>query len=82
MSTTDAGYWWERAACHAENAELFFPVSGVGPALSQVAKAKAVCAGCRVRQQCLDYAMRTHQAHGVWGGMSEEERASLRTNAA
>jgi WhiB family redox-sensing transcriptional regulator len=36
--------------------------------------AKAVCAACRVRRQCLQYALATHQLHGVWGGTSEDER--------
>jgi WhiB family transcriptional regulator, redox-sensing transcriptional regulator len=75
----DARNWWDLAACHAGNAELFFPVSEVGPARLQVARAKAVCARCPVRQDCLDYAMTTHQVHGVWGGLSEEDRGRLQT---
>jgi WhiB family redox-sensing transcriptional regulator len=82
MSTRDTHYWWDQAACHAENAELFFPVTEVGPAALQVTRAKAVCARCRVRPECLDYAMRTRQLHGVWGGMSEADRERLRADAA
>jgi WhiB family redox-sensing transcriptional regulator len=82
MSTRDARYWWDLAACHTETAELFFPVTEIGPARLQVARAKAVCARCLVRQECLDYAMRTRQVHGVWGGMSEAERDGLRPDAA
>lgn len=77
-ATRDAGSWWDLAACHAGNAELFFPVSAVGPARMQVARAKSVCARCPVRQECLDFAMTTHQVHGIWGGLSEEDRARLR----
>jgi WhiB family redox-sensing transcriptional regulator len=68
------GRWWELAACSSADPELFFPVSEVGPARGQVARAKAVCADCGVRQQCLDYALTTRQLHGVWGGLTEEER--------
>lgn len=70
--------WWDLAACQRVDPELFFPVSQFGPGRTQVARAKAVCAACSVRQTCLDYAMATDQVHGVWGGLSEEERHALR----
>jgi Transcription factor WhiB len=50
-----------------------------GPSLAQVAQAKAICAGCPVRRECLAFALRTHQVHGVWGGLSEQERHPLRS---
>lgn len=58
--------------------DLFFPVSSSGKALKQAAEAKAICAGCRVGRECLAFALRTHQMHGVWGGISEQERNLLR----
>ena len=30
-----------------------------------------------MRRQCLQYALATHQVHGVWGGMTERERRAL-----
>ena len=39
-----------------------------------MAEAKAVRARCLVRRQCLAFALRTRQVHGVWGGLTEEER--------
>jgi WhiB family redox-sensing transcriptional regulator len=66
--------WWERAACRDADPDLFFPVSSVGPGHDEVERAKAVCAGCEVRRQCLQFALATRQAHGVWGGTTEEER--------
>ncbi|HEV2256553.1 MAG TPA: WhiB family transcriptional regulator [Streptosporangiaceae bacterium] len=48
-----------------------------GASLAQVAEAKAICAGCQVRRDCLAFALRTHQVHGVWGGLSERERYPL-----
>ena len=53
---------------------MFFPVSSVGPAQEDIAKAKAVCGSCQVRRQCLQFALATHQMYGVWGGTTEEER--------
>jgi WhiB family redox-sensing transcriptional regulator len=66
--------WWRSAACQEADPELFFPVASLGPGAGEIARAKALCAGCHVRRQCLQYALATHQAHGVWGGMTEEER--------
>lgn len=66
--------WWRAAACRAADPDIFFPVSAQGPGREEIAQAKAVCAGCPVRRQCLQFALATHQVHGVWGGTTEEER--------
>lgn len=70
--------WRQRAACREEDLTLFFPVGVTGPAEAQIAMAKRVCCGCLVKDQCLEFAVRTHQEHGVWGGASEEERRDIR----
>lgn len=78
-STTAAGTaWMDLGACREAEPELFFPISSAGPARSQVVAAKAVCARCLVREECLRYALDTAQDHGVWGGLSEEERRAAR----
>ena len=69
--------WRSRAACRTEEPELFFPVGSRGPALVQQALAKSVCRRCPVMIQCRTWALATGQAAGVWGGMSEGERAAL-----
>jgi WhiB family redox-sensing transcriptional regulator len=33
-----------------------------------------VCRRCPVVELCRDYAMRAREAHGVWGGLTEDER--------
>jgi WhiB family transcriptional regulator, redox-sensing transcriptional regulator len=71
---TDPASWESRAACLHCDPDLFFPITPSGPALRQIAQAKAVCARCPVRRECLQFALTTHQVHGVWGGTSEEER--------
>lgn len=70
--------WRQRAACIDEDPELFFPVGTTGPALDQLERAKSVCHRCQVVDECLEWALATNQDAGVWGGMSEEERRSLR----
>jgi WhiB family transcriptional regulator, redox-sensing transcriptional regulator len=67
-----------RGACRTEDPDLFFPIGTTGPALRQIEDAKAVCRRCEVADACLDWALRTGQDAGVWGGRSEEERRTLR----
>ena len=74
--------WRENAACLTADPELFFPVGNTGPAVDQIERAKAVCARCTVTDMCLQYAMNSNQDHGVWGGLSEDERRALKRRAA
>ena len=41
--------------------------------------AKMICAGCTVRLECADYAVRAREPYGVWGGLSEEDREQIYT---
>jgi|SRR5215813_10829152 len=75
----DPATWESRAACLHSDPDLFFPIAPSGPAVRQIAQAKAICARCPVRGECLQFALTTHQVHGVWGGTSEEERRLLRS---
>ena len=43
------------------------------------AKAKHICTECSVRQECLAFALRVREAHGIWGGLTEVERRHLLT---
>lgn len=75
----DANAEWRReAACRDLDPNAFFIVGVTGPAIPQLAAAKAVCRGCPVQQACLDFAITTNQEFGVWGGTSEDERRALR----
>lgn len=74
----DAGDWRDVAACRDTDPDLFFPVGTTGPALDQIAAAKAVCNACPGQSACLEFALATNQESGVWGGTSEEERRALR----
>ncbi|MES9525874.1 WhiB family transcriptional regulator [Streptomyces capoamus] len=73
--------WRDHAACRQEDPDLFFPIGTTGPAQVQTQQAKAVCARCPVREQCLDWALDTSQSIGVWGGTTELERRALRRRA-
>jgi WhiB family redox-sensing transcriptional regulator len=65
--------WREAAACaRLARGVNFFPERG-----ESAVAAKAVCATCRVRQPCLEFALEINVSCGVWGGLSGRERRQL-----
>lgn len=62
----------EAGSCRHEPPATFFPSDGTG-----VEVARRICATCPVKAPCLEYALRNHIAHGVWGGASERERRRI-----
>jgi WhiB family redox-sensing transcriptional regulator len=73
--------WRSHAACRAEAPDLFFPIGSMGPALLQIKRAKAVCHRCPVRDACLVWALEHAITDGVWGGLDEDERRTMRRRA-
>lgn len=69
--------WLDAGACRNEDPELFFPITSSGPSAEQIEAAKAVCQRCGVQDQCLHYALESHQSYGIWGGTSEEDRGRM-----
>ena len=70
--------WRNQAQCMGTDPDLFFPLGGSGEPLAQAEAAKRVCDQCAVRVPCLQYALETNQATGVWGGTNEDERRAIR----
>jgi WhiB family transcriptional regulator, redox-sensing transcriptional regulator len=72
--------WQRRAACQALDVELFFGPDGESPTAREAreAKARAVCASCPVRIQCLDYALENSIRYGIWGGLNAGDRTRER----
>jgi WhiB family redox-sensing transcriptional regulator len=73
--------WLTNAACRADGVDpdVFFPANTV----DSIDKARAICAGCPVRQDCLIDCMR-HEGgkaavsrFGVFAGLSPRQRAAL-----
>ena len=62
----------EDRACADAEPEIFFPIHRVG-----YRKAIAVCHTCPGRDECLDWALETRQAFGVWGGTTPEQRSVM-----
>ena len=72
--------WQRKAACRGPESTLFF-----APALPEARadrdareeRAKRICRECSVRGECLEYALRIREPHGIWGGLNEQERRGL-----
>lgn len=69
--------WRHDAACRDEDPEIFFPIAPSDSTLSAAA-AKSVCQRCPVVHDCLTWALDSGQRLGVWGGLSELERRTLK----
>lgn len=72
--------WQLKAACRGPQAAVFFPPTHFerkDEKEEREARAKSICATCGVRKQCLDYAIRIREPHGIWGGLNELERKQL-----
>ena len=71
--------WAAEAACRDMGPAVFYVErNSDADSSGAVAEAKAVCAGCPVRAECLAYALTSNEQHGVWGGTSVRERRKLR----
>jgi WhiB family redox-sensing transcriptional regulator len=72
MFTLTGQAWRLQAVCAETDPELWFPGKG-----GSSEEAKKVCRACPVRNECLDWALRTNEPYGVWGGLSTHERRKL-----
>ena len=77
LAVIEVPSWMAFGRCAETDPDLWFPEKGGG-----TRAAKAVCRSCGVRNLCLTYALETGQTHGIWGGMSPEERQRLRRQQA
>lgn len=58
----------------------FFPEDSVHPSERRlmVSTAKEVCNRCPVQNQCADYGLAANEDYGIWGGLTAEDRKTLR----
>ncbi len=72
--------WHTEAACRGPYQAIFFP-----PASSErrrdkrarEARAKEICLQCPVIKQCREYSFEIREQHGIWGGLTENERREI-----
>jgi WhiB family redox-sensing transcriptional regulator len=69
--------WHAQALCRGTGTEAFIK----GPK-DRYETAKAVCAACPVRRECLEYALEDKDLTGCWGGTDDRERREMRRRVA
>lgn len=69
--------WQTNARCTEVDPEIFFPERG-----GSSKRAREVCRDCKVRDDCLEYALNNKEQFGIWGGTSERERRKIRRERA
>lgn len=69
------GDWERRGACKEVGADVMYPSDDT----SQQRRAKAVCASCPVRTECLLHAIAVNEDLGTWGGLGEAPRKRIRS---
>lgn len=69
--------WQAQAACSEASAGYFYPPDHAERRPEREKRegaARAICGRCRVRAECLGYALAVGEAHGIWGGLDEIQR--------
>lgn len=69
------GPWRFDAACSPEDGDGFFPTEPGDPDKVGIRR----CSWCRVRLDCLDFAVRSRQPEGIWGGLTQKQLRRLWT---
>lgn len=65
--------WQDEAACAGYPSEMFFTSQGTSPS----ADVTQLCNSCPVKQECLDYAIKTH-SYGIWAASTMQDRIKLK----
>ena len=76
----DHEWRWQRwAACRGMDSSVFYHPDGErNPSRARRTNAaKQVCARCPVISMCREFALRTREPFGVWGGLGENERQAI-----
>jgi WhiB family transcriptional regulator, redox-sensing transcriptional regulator len=76
--------WMDRASCKNAGPVHFFSYRTDADEDTAAAREtkETYCKGCVVKGECLNYALLTHQRHGIWGGMTERERTNYKRSIA
>ncbi len=68
--------WRDSAACIDPDPSIFFLEKGDNQT-GKMRRARAICASCSVRVECLDYAVQFRLMYGVWGGLTYNQRRRI-----
>jgi len=69
----DDGRWRDQALCREHGNDVFFFEMRRGQSPKAIREhidhAISICISCEVRLQCLNFAIRSGERYGVWGGV-------------
>ena len=70
------------AVCREVDGDPWYPPEREGSAGQPYDAARAICAGCPVDRECLEYALHLERSamynrHGMWGGHTPQERTAI-----
>ena len=66
--------WMEDALCHEVDADLFYETRRGRHSREAI----QVCQLCRVKDECLEWAIAHDEHYGVWGGRTPMQRDEIR----
>ncbi|MCV7361142.1 WhiB family transcriptional regulator [Mycolicibacterium neworleansense] len=71
--------WRSRGSCRDADPTVFYGPDRERAAARRrrVAQAKAICQACPVKRACLRQSLRLAERHGVWGGLTADERGDI-----
>lgn len=78
--TASSSWEWQiSGACRGADSSVFFHPDGERGRARAIRehRAKAICATCPVIAECREHALRVAEPYGIWGGLSETERAAM-----
>lgn len=64
-------HWEDAALCKDMDPNVFFR-------RDHEDQARLLCSKCEVRDECLEFALKHNVQYGIWGGLDETERKTLR----
>lgn len=67
-------HWFQYASCTDKPESWFFSLENE---LKKIKQAKAVCANCAVRLECLEEALSFPEQPGIFGGTTMRERSNI-----
>lgn len=75
----DLWEWQGSAACRGMDSSMFFhpPDERNAARENRIERAKQICKRCPALLACRNHALRVREPYGIWGGLSEDDRAGL-----
>ncbi len=70
--------WMSKAACIGWPPTWWFPETAVAYEAPETEKAKRICYMCPVRHKCLQWALKHTDQHGIYAGLTPEQRRQVR----